>query len=66
MSLLPFFTATDEARRPKAKGDINMQKEEKLFLKCPKCDSKNLYTLTDKTHVCRRCANRWKEDLCEK
>ena len=38
---------------------------------CPKCGAKayKIYTLTDLTHVCRGCGNRWldKEDKpCEK
>jgi len=32
----------------------------KIEIKCPKCESQQIYTLKDLTHVCRKCGHRWK------
>lgn len=34
--------------------------EGKIKLQCPKCDSRQVYVLIDKTMVCRKCGYRWK------
>lgn len=34
--------------------------EGKIKLQCPKCESRQVYVLVDKTNICRKCGNRWK------
>lgn len=39
-----------------------MKTKAKVEIKCPQCESTNVYTLRDGTRICRKCGKTWTEE----